>query len=448
MYSAVKPLRRIIVCSRVSELLAFAYLQVGGIFADSTCIFAFEHFHAFTVMQTRPHELWARFFGSTLEERQRYTPTDCFDTFPFPAGFETNTLLETTGRVYYEFREVLMHDLWLGLNEIYNLFHSPDDEALMQLEDLYHKREVTNNWRTFEGVPADHSPQTVHPTPATALAGIQRLRDRHSAMDNAVLTAYGWTDLLPKCTCEFLLNYEDDEIEARADESTGRKKKRPWRYRWPDEVRDEVLARLLKLNAERAEQELLVGGGVAKTAKTAKKSTAKTSKDGKMQLGLGFTTLGGAERKLPTDFRLPVSQPLLYTMNLVVALLSEAGGSLSWPRLLDAFILATTPKLTERLAPADDSARVKAWAARWNETVTDGLLIPSLNQLGAKNLSVTENNEDRVFHLLDGPRQPATDDVAYDAWLALRITGTLTSGAVQVPERTKWTKEVNKLELA
>ena len=40
-------------------------------------------------------------------------------------------------------------------------------------------------------------------------------------------------------------------------QSTGRQKKKPWRFRWPDEVRDEVLARLLKLNAERAEEERL-----------------------------------------------------------------------------------------------------------------------------------------------------------------------------------------------
>ena len=32
-------------------------------------------------------------------------------------------------------------------------------------------------------------------------------------------------------------------------------KKEPFRYRWPNEVRDEVLARLLELNAERAAQE-------------------------------------------------------------------------------------------------------------------------------------------------------------------------------------------------
>ena len=75
---------------------------------------------------------------------------------------------------------------------------------------------------------------------------IARLRELHEAMDRAVLDAYGWTDI--PTDCEFLLDYEIDE------ETWGRKQK-PWRYRWPDEVRDEVLARLLALNAERAAEE-------------------------------------------------------------------------------------------------------------------------------------------------------------------------------------------------
>jgi len=45
--------------------------------------------------------------------------------------------------------------------------------------------------------------------------------------------------------------------EEDAAEETGRRRKKPWRHRWPDLVRDEVLARLLKLNSERAEQERL-----------------------------------------------------------------------------------------------------------------------------------------------------------------------------------------------
>jgi len=68
-------------------------------------------------------------------------------------------------------------------------------------------------------------------------------------MDRAVLDAYGWTDLQPRT--DFILNYEDEE-----DDENGSSAKKPWRYRWVDEDRDEVLARLLELNRTRAEEEL------------------------------------------------------------------------------------------------------------------------------------------------------------------------------------------------
>ena len=39
---------------------------------------------AFCALQSRPHELWARFFGSSTRRTDlRYTPSDCFETFPF-----------------------------------------------------------------------------------------------------------------------------------------------------------------------------------------------------------------------------------------------------------------------------------------------------------------------------------------------------------------------------
>src|SRR6185436_16805619 len=85
-------------------------------------------------------------------------------------------------------------------------------------------------------------------------AEIKNLRELHAAMDRAVLAAYGWTDLQP--TCEFLLDYDEEE-EDEEDTGKARKKKKPWRYRWPDDFRDLVLARLLELNKQRAEQERL-----------------------------------------------------------------------------------------------------------------------------------------------------------------------------------------------
>jgi len=41
---------------------------------------------AFGILQSHIHEIWALRQGSSLEDRPRYTPTTCFETFPFPDG--------------------------------------------------------------------------------------------------------------------------------------------------------------------------------------------------------------------------------------------------------------------------------------------------------------------------------------------------------------------------
>ena len=91
-------------------------------------------------------------------------------------------------------------------------------------------------------------------------------------MDRAVLDAYGWSDI--PTDCEFLLDYEIDE------EEWGDKNK-PYRYRWPDEVRDEVLARLLELNGQRAKEEVRSGAAATKKrgGQSVMKRTPKQSDD-------------------------------------------------------------------------------------------------------------------------------------------------------------------------
>ena len=59
-------------------------------------------------------------------------------------------------------------------------------------------------------------------------------------MDRAVLDAYGWTDIQPRC--EFILDYLDEEDDTPGKAS---KKKKPYRCRWPDEIRDGAIGRLL-----------------------------------------------------------------------------------------------------------------------------------------------------------------------------------------------------------
>jgi hypothetical protein len=199
-------------------------MEASSVFAESLIVFPFDTHTAFCALQSRPHETWARFFGSSLEDRLRYTPSDCFETFPFAENWDRHPVLEEAGRAYYEFRAALMVRNNEGLTKTYNRFHDPDEDD----------------------------------------AEIAKLRDLHAVMDRAVLDGYGWNDI--PLACEFLLDYEIDE------EEWGNKKK-PWRYRWPDEVRDEVLARLLELNAERAKDEARSSADAGK--KGQKKSAGK-----------------------------------------------------------------------------------------------------------------------------------------------------------------------------
>ena len=175
-------------------------------------------------------------FASSLEDRLRYTPSDCFETFPFPKNFDIDAKLLADGKEYYKFRAALMVKNNEGLTKTYNRFHD--------------QHEISPD--------------------------IKKLRELHAAMDRAVLDAYGWKDLKP--TCEFLLDYEEEEDEE--DEgSSRRQKKKPWRYRWADEFRDTVLARLLELNGQRAEQERLSGeAAAAKETGKAKAGKSMTKK--------------------------------------------------------------------------------------------------------------------------------------------------------------------------
>ena len=78
---------------------------------------------------------------------------------------------------------------------------------------------------------------------------IRRLRDLHAEMDRAVLLAYGWDDLAGSDSAQavFLDDTNEDEFAYQG------------RLFWPSEFRDEVLARLLALNAERHAEEVRRG---------------------------------------------------------------------------------------------------------------------------------------------------------------------------------------------
>jgi hypothetical protein len=207
LYAAIGRIRRMLAVSRISPMLSVCQISTRVVPADSMVIFAFPNLAPFSVIQSRVHEIWAWFFSSSMKDDLRYAPSDCFRTFPFPDNFETDSTLETAGEAYYAFPANLMIERKAGLTKAYNRFHARGENA----------------------------------------PDIARLRTLHGEMDAAVLRAYGWNDLADRAAPEF--------IEQDADEGKTPKT----RFDWPAEFKDEVLACLLALNAERAAAERAAG---------------------------------------------------------------------------------------------------------------------------------------------------------------------------------------------
>jgi hypothetical protein len=233
LHKAIAKCDRVLVVARHQPQWSTTFMSANNVFSEALVIFAYEKDSFFCTMQSRIHEIWARFFGSSMKDDLRYTPSDCFEAFTFPENWETNPTLEEIGKTYYEYRAALMIRNNQGLTETYNRFHNPDER---------------------------------HPD-------ILKLRQLHQECDKAVLNAYGWTDI--PTDCEFILDYEEEE---EGEESSKRQNKKPWRYRWPEEIHDEVLARLLDLNLKRHQEEILGGKAAEGKAKGGKKTSSKSRK--------------------------------------------------------------------------------------------------------------------------------------------------------------------------
>ncbi|MCX7382621.1 MAG: N-6 DNA methylase [Alphaproteobacteria bacterium] len=207
LYRAIREQDYVLAISRVSPQFSIARLPSRMVFADSLDIFTFSDYHSFAILQSRVHEIWARFFSSSMKDDLRYTPSDCFRTFPFAAGFATEVTLGASGETYLYHRAASMIAQNEGLTKTYNRFHDATEYA----------------------------------------PDIARLRDLHHAMDVAVLRAYGWHDLADTAAPIFLDETNEDDHRYQG------------RLFWPAPFRETILARLLALNAERAAQERAAG---------------------------------------------------------------------------------------------------------------------------------------------------------------------------------------------
>lgn len=196
LYSKINKLDKVLVSSVVSKFMCFSFVSSKQVFTNAINVFATDQIEKFGLLQSSIHEVWARKYGSRLEDRNRYNISDCYETFPVPADLK----IDKQATHYYELRDSICLNRKLGLTSFYNMVNDP----CINDEDI-------NEFRS-------------------ALA----------ELDESVLISFGFNDIS--------LDIGFHEVGyLPVDKNT--------RYTISEEAREEVLYRLAMLNKARHEAE-------------------------------------------------------------------------------------------------------------------------------------------------------------------------------------------------
>ncbi|MFW2830909.1 class I SAM-dependent DNA methyltransferase [Sphingomonas sp. ID0503] len=217
MRTRIAPLTRYIVTPETAQHRLFIWLTPAVLPDKNLIVIPRDDDTSFGLLHNRIHELWSLRKGSDLQDRPRYTHTSVFATFPFPEGLTPNIpaadyaddpraqAIAAAARRLNELRENWLNpaDLVVRVPEVVPGYPDrilpKDEDAAKELK----KRTLTNLYN----------------------ARPQWLANAHAALDQAVADAYGWGD--------------DWRAGVAANPAQG----------LPD---DEILARLFRLNQERA----------------------------------------------------------------------------------------------------------------------------------------------------------------------------------------------------
>ncbi|WP_161882803.1 Eco57I restriction-modification methylase domain-containing protein [Deinococcus alpinitundrae] len=185
--------------TQATKYPVFEFCSNKQIFANSLGIITLFDYAHYATLNSNFHTVWAWKYSSSLETRMRYTPTDCFETFPFPV-FGADDALFALGERLRAARRAGHEAFEVGLTDLYNLLHDPGESA----------------------------PEIV------------ALREAHVAVDERVKSLYGFDDI----------NLEHgfhDVTYLPATDCT--------RFTVSEAARLELLRRLAALNVERYEAE-------------------------------------------------------------------------------------------------------------------------------------------------------------------------------------------------
>jgi hypothetical protein len=135
MRVALAPLSRYIAGNAQGKRFLFAWQTPDVCPSNLTNVFAFEDDYAMGILTSVVHQTWAHSEASTLRIDVRYTPTSCFETFPWPSP--TGAQRERIGELAAELqrsRQAITVAEQIGLTILYNRI---DDGAYAEIAMLH-----------------------------------------------------------------------------------------------------------------------------------------------------------------------------------------------------------------------------------------------------------------------------------------------------------------------
>lgn len=153
--AALARLEETLAIAQVSKAVMPVRVSTKQVLSNMLVVLATDSFAHQAVLSSSAHQAWVIAFGSTLETRVRYTPSDVFETFPLPTESPD---LDTIGRTLDTERREIMLRRELGLTKMYNLINDPD-------------------------------------LPSASDPDVARMREIHVELDEAVMAAYRWSDV-------------------------------------------------------------------------------------------------------------------------------------------------------------------------------------------------------------------------------------------------------------
>jgi hypothetical protein len=230
--------KRFLATPRVSKFRIFAWSDAVVLPDDGVFVFSCADDYFFGVLHSRFHEVWSLKLGTRLETRPRYTPTSCFETFPFP---KPNKKQE--GEVAAAAKE---------LNDLRENWLNPPEWTLTR--ELIFLGSIDGPWSRFVHKPDKHGIGTVRyprvePRDEEVAKKLAKrtltnlynerpawLANAHATLDAAVAAAYGFEpDLSDEAILEKLLAL-NVERSATEQSSSSRRKPRTSREKTSEEL--------------------------------------------------------------------------------------------------------------------------------------------------------------------------------------------------------------------